>query len=247
MNRMAVFTIAAILGIAGGWWLGLDNTWLRIFDSGKEALGGTPATRLIPDSGGHGAWYASRAAGVASYVFIWLGLAGGFAMSSAWFDGIVGRGRLLAIHQTGSIAGLVLGAFHAIILIPDGWTRFGYWDLFVPFGSYYEPLLSAIGTLALYLGIVVSASFWFRTQIGVKRWKMLHYSSFLVYAGALYHGLNLGTDSNEVWLIAIYLVTSLTVVFWLMVRITYTRTINRRVAAASAAAVAATPEGAPQG
>ncbi|MFN0145060.1 MAG: hypothetical protein ACKVT1_01000, partial [Dehalococcoidia bacterium] len=86
---------------------------------------------------------------------------------------------------------------HALVLIPDGWTRFGLWDLFVPMGSYYEPFLSALGTLALYLGTVVSGSFWFRSKMGVKRWRMLHYSSFLVYAAALYRGLNLGTDARE--------------------------------------------------
>ena len=192
---------------------------------------------VVPSPGPHGAWYASRAAGVASYLAVWLGLAGGFAMSSAWFDGLIGRGRLLAIHQTASIAGLALGLAHALILIPDGWTRFGLWDLFVPFGSYYEPLLTAIGTLALYLGIVVSASFWFRTKMGVRRWKMLHYTSFLVYAGGLYHGLNLGTDAGQPWLLGLYLATSLAVVFSLMIRITYTRTMKRRVVPAVTAAV----------
>lgn len=99
-------------------------------------LGGGLAAHVMPEPGEHGAWYASRAAGITSYLFLWLGLAGGLMMSSAWFDGIIGRARLLAIHQVASIAGVLLGLAHALILIPDGWTQFGLVDVLVPFGSY---------------------------------------------------------------------------------------------------------------
>jgi hypothetical protein len=116
--------------------------------------------------GPHGAWYASRAAGIAAYLFLWAGLAGGLLMSSAWFDGIIGRARLLAIHQSASIAGLALGLGHALVLIPDGWTRFGLVDVLVPFGSYYERVQVGIGSLSLYLAAAVSFSFWFRGMLG---------------------------------------------------------------------------------
>ncbi len=125
-------------------------------------------TRLLPSGGSHGAWYASRAAGIVSYLFIWLGLAGGLMMSSAWFDGFFGRARLLTIHQAGTIAGVALGLAHGLVLIPDGWTQFGFSDVLIPFGSYHERGLSALGTLTLYLGIIVSGSFWVRSFIGKR-------------------------------------------------------------------------------
>lgn len=186
------------------------------------------ARAVIPDAGTHGAWYASRAAGVTSYVFIWLGVAGGLAMSSAWFDGFVGRAKLLAIHQSAAIAGVLLGFAHAFVLIPDGWTSFGLVDVLVPFGSSYERLLTAVGTLSLYLAAVVTASFWFRRRLGTKAWKWLHYSSFAAWLGGLYHGLAIGTDSTEFWLMGIYFLTSLAVVFALVVRLTYVREVKKR-------------------
>ncbi len=192
------------------------------------------AAQALPEPGLHGAWYASRAAGVASYLFLWLGLAGGLAMSSAWFDGLVGRAKLLAVHQSASIAGVLLGFAHAFVLIPDGWTSFGLVDVLVPFGSYYERLTVAIGSLSLYLAAVVTASFWFRKRLGSKAWKRLHYSSFLAWAGALYHGLTIGTDSREPWLLALYFLTVLTVVFALAVRLTYVREVKKRPAPGSA-------------
>ncbi len=189
-------------------------------------------TLPLPDAGQHGAWYASRAAGVASYIFLWLGLVGGLLMSSAWFDGIIGRARLLAVHQSASFAGIALGFSHALILIPDGWTSFGIVDVLIPFGSYYERFATGVGSLALYLGLVVSVSFWFRKRLGMKAWRYLHYSSFLAYVGALWHGLSVGTDSSQPWLVAVYVFTSLLVVFGLVVRLTYTRAARQRPAAA---------------
>ena len=199
--------------------------------------GQAPAAAALPDAGGHGAWYASRAAGLASYLFLWVGLFGGLMMSSAWFDGFIGRAKLLAIHQAGSIAGVLLGLAHALVLIPDGWTRFGPADLFIPFNSYYEPNLSAIGTLTLYLGAVVALSFWVRRWIGAKAWRWLHYASFLVFAGAFLHGIKIGTDSGQPWVLALYLGTTLSVIFSVVIRVTYRRPqVKRRVAEGAAPA-----------
>lgn len=194
-------------------------------------FGGEAAASLLPDAGTHGAWYASRASGVTAYLLLWISLVGGLWMSSAWFDGLVNRGRLLAIHQTAGIAGVVVGLAHGLVLTLDQWTHFGFWDILVPGGSYYETLWSAFGQGALYLSAVVSFSFWFRSVIGPKTWKYLHYTSFIAYGAALWHGLMLGTDSTEIWLLGIYLTTSLAVVFILMIRLTYKRPAPQRHAA----------------
>jgi predicted ferric reductase len=196
------------------------------------------ASAALPEAGSHGAWYASRAAGVAAYLFLWLGLAGGLLMSSAWFDGIVGRAKLLAIHQSASIAGVILGLGHALVLIPDGWTQFGLMDVLVPFGSYYKRTDVAFGTLSLYLGAIVSFSFWFRSLIGTRNWKLLHYGSFVAYVGALWHGMQVGTDSSEPWLLGLYLATSLSIVFALVVRLTYARAARKRPEPANGVALA---------
>lgn len=190
--------------------------------------GGNLAALVLPDANGHGAWYASRAAGIAAYLCLWIGLVGGLLMSSAWFDGIVNRARLLAIHQTASITGIVLGFGHALILIPDRWTHFGPIDVLVPFGSYYERVDVAIGTLSLYLSAIVVGSFWLRRRLGMRLWRLLHYSSFLAFSGALWHGIRVGTDSNEPWLIGLYFVTSSAVVFALVLRLTYVRELRRK-------------------
>ena len=135
-----ISTVSAVL---------VTRYWPQISETTRPALQAVQDT--VFHVGPHSAWYASRATGITSYLLIWLSLVGGLLMSSAWFDGLIGRGRLLAFHQTAAILGVLLGLSHALVLIPDGWTKFSYYDLFVPFGSYYKPLLSGIGTLSLYL------------------------------------------------------------------------------------------------
>ncbi len=197
--------------------------------------GGALVARYFPDPGTHGPWYASRSAGLAGYFCIWFSLVGGLTMSSSWFDGLVARPRLLALHQTAGIAGVVLGLAHALLLIPDSWTHFGLRDLFVPFGSYYDPITSGIGTLVLYLGAVVSFSFWFRGLIGSRTWRLIHYTSVLVFLGALWHGFQAGPDAQTGWVLGLYLATSMSLVTGLVVRVTYARPrrprLNQPVAA----------------
>lgn len=184
---------------------------------------GPAVAGVILHPGPHGAWYASRAAGIAAYVFLWMALAGGLLMSSAWFDGLIGRARLLAFHQASAITGVVLGFAHALVLIPDGWTEFGPVDLFVPYASYFKPTLTGVGTIALYIAFIASASFWFRRAIGIRMWRIIHYMSVVSFAAALWHGVQLGTDSREPWLLGVYLVTSLSIVFGVVIRLSYVR------------------------
>ncbi len=201
-----------------------------------------PVAHRLPSADGHGAWYASRAAGLVAYLFLWAALAGGLLMSSAWFDGIINRARLLAIHQSLSLAGLALALGHALVLIPDDWTRFGLLDLFVPFASYYARADAALGTLALYLFAIVTFSFWFRNAIGPVTWRWVHRASFVAYLAALWHGVRIGTDSRVLPVTLLYLLTSSLVLGSLALRLTYVRP-RRRPAARPPSRAAADPAG----
>lgn len=180
--------------------------------------------------GEHNAWYASRAAGFASYLLLWLSLVGGLLMSAAWLDGLVNRGRLYAIHQTSGIAGLVLGAIHGLALIPDGWSSFTIAHVLVPFTSPTDRGLIGLGAVSFYLIAMVALSFWFRALIGPRTWKWIHWAGFVAYAGALWHGIALGTDTRELWATWIYATTGLTVVFSVVIRVTFLKESARQTA-----------------
>jgi sulfoxide reductase heme-binding subunit YedZ len=219
MKTVLILAVAAVAGaVLGG------------------AFGAGVASWLLPAAGSHGAWYASRAAGLTSYLLLWAGLAGGLLMSSAWFDGVIGRARLLAFHQTATILGVLLGLAHGLVMLADGWAAFGLIDVLVPFGSPYHRPLTALGPISLYLAAIVSGSFWLRSLIGVRTWKLIHLASFAAFFAALWHGINLGTDTAAPWALGLYLSTSVTVVGALVVRVSYTR--PRRQPAPAVRAVA---------
>jgi predicted ferric reductase len=178
--------------------------------------------------GAHGPWYLSRAAGFTAYGLLWVGLFGGLLMSSAWFDGYVHRGRLLAVHQVASIAGLVFAAGHMVALIPDRWTNYEIWHLMVPFAAPMDRSLNALGTLSLYLALIVGVSFWMRSLIGAKTFRTIHYFSFAAWGAALWHGMQLGTDSSEIWAASFYGATALLVGFATVLRVTYRKELPKR-------------------
>ena len=191
MNKTPlVLALTALMGLVGG-----------------ALFGAQWPGHAFPDPGTHGPWYASRAAGLAAYLALWGSLLVGLLMSSAWFDGLVNRGRLLAVHQTLAVVGVVFALAHALVLIPDQWTSLGLVDLFVPFAAGYRPVLMGLGTVALFLFALVTFSFWFRAAIGTRVWRFIHYASLVAYAAALWHGLRLGTDTGQLWAGALYLVT----------------------------------------
>lgn len=213
---------------------------LVAFAIAAAVLGRATSAFDVPDAPGHSAWYASRAAGLVAYLGLWVGIVGGLLMSSAWFDGIVSRARLLAIHQTATVSGVVLGVAHALLLIPDGYTNFGLVDVAVPFASYSDPALTGMGTIALYLAVIVTASFWFRGAIGPVMWRRIHYAGFLAWGGALWHGLALGTDTGLAWVQVLYLGTGLLVIFGFVVRFTYAKPARQRAAKGVPAGTATT-------
>ena len=217
MNRATfVLVMAALVGLVVGATFGAQ--WVG---------------HAFPEPGVHGPWHASRAAGFVAYLGLWASLLVGLLMSSAWFDGLVNRGRLLAIHQTLAVAGVAFAVLHALVLIPDQWTAFGFVDLFVPFAAGYRPVLSGLGTVALFLFALVTFSFWIRSAIGARTWRYIHYASFVAYLAALWHGLRLGTDSAELWAASLYVGTVSLLLAAVAMRITY-----RRAAPASRAKVA---------
>jgi len=51
----------------------------------------------------------------------------------------------------------------------------------------------------LYLGALVSFSFYVRARIGRKTWRRLHFASFAVYGLVTVHGVLAGSDTSLLW------------------------------------------------
>jgi predicted ferric reductase len=179
-------------------------------------------------------WYLSRSSAIISYLFLWGSMVFGLLLSSRtakiWPGGFTAND----LHQFVSIAGLSAGLFHGLILMGDKYMNISLIQVLIPFASSnYRPEWVGIGQLVFYLWAGVLLSFYIRKQIGTKTWKVIHYISFLVFAGALIHGVTSGSDSSSLWMSILYWVTGASVLFLTFYRIFSTSqpTISKRAEA----------------
>jgi hypothetical protein len=144
-------------------------------------------------------WVATRLVAFLSYFAITGSVVYGLLLSTKVLDAIAHRPVSFALHQDLAAIGLGLAGVHAVLLGLDATVPFSLGDMLVPFVAPYRPLWVGVGQLTLYLVAVVLASFYLRSRIGQRAWRLLHYLTFLSFAGATAHGILSGSDSGTAW------------------------------------------------
>ncbi|MCY7419794.1 MAG: hypothetical protein LH650_15130, partial [Chloroflexi bacterium] len=137
----------------------------------------------------------------------------GLLLSTGILDAVAHRTVSFTLHQDLSAIGLGLALVHAAMLTLDHSVPYTVAEVLIPFNGPYRPIWVGVGQLSLYLTIVVVASFSLRKRIGQKRWRTLHYVTFLAFLGVTAHGLMAGTDSSAPWAFWGYVTLTVTVVF----------------------------------
>jgi predicted ferric reductase len=159
------------------------------------------------------AWYAVRALGFLAYLVLAASVLYGLLLSTKILDAITHRPVSFALHKDLSIIGLILAGLHGVILLADASFAFTPRSILVPFASPYSPLAVGIGQLTFYASAVILLSFYVRRRIGQRTWRLLHYVTFLSFAGASYHGIASGSDSGSAWALWVYLVPVTAMIF----------------------------------
>lgn len=159
-------------------------------------------------------------------VFAWmayLAMAGsvvyGLMLSTRLLDAIAHRPISFTLHKDLAAFGIAFASVHAALLLLDTSIGFTPLQLLVPGLSPYQPVALAFGQVALYLAIVVLASFYLRKRMSQRVWRALHYVTFLSFIGSTVHGIAAGTDTSTPWALAIYLGAAVVVTFLLTYRI----------------------------
>jgi hypothetical protein len=173
------------------------------------------------------AWYSVRALGFLAYLAVAGSVVYGLLLSTKILDVIAHRPVSFALHKDLALAGVVLAALHAAILLADQSYDFDPRAILVPFESPYAPLWVGIGQLSFYGLAAVTASFYVRRRIGPRAWRLLHYATFLVFVGATMHGVASGSDGGSKWAFYLYLVSGAGVVFLLAYRIVVSAAARR--------------------
>ena len=139
-------------------------------------------------------WYATRATGEVALLFLTVVLALG-ALSAVRVGGRrVPRFVVAGLHRNLTLAGLVFLAVHIVTTVADTFAPIGVVDALVPFTSVYRPLWLGLGTLAFDVLLVLTVTSLLRTRLGLRWWRMLHWTAYACWLTALIHALGTGSD-----------------------------------------------------
>lgn len=165
-------------------------------------------------------WYLSRATAFVSLTILWLSMALGLGISNKLARLWPGAPAAFAVHEYVSLLGLAFALFHALVLLGDHYINFTVAQIFMPFSTVdYRPTWVGIGQIGFYIWLVVALSFYVRSMIGQKTWRVLHYLSFAMYIMGLLHGLFSGTDTPTNWAQWYYWISGGSVLFLFIYRI----------------------------
>jgi methionine sulfoxide reductase heme-binding subunit len=163
-------------------------------------------------------WIVLRAAGVGSYLMLFLSVAWGLIATTSLITKRVSKPTSTLFHQFVSTVAFVLLGVHLAGLLVDQFMPFHPLDLLVPMRASYRPVAGGLGVMAMYFTTIVLASSWFRKRMSTKVWRALHLLAVPAFTLALAHGVFAGTDTARPWMWPIYAVTGIITLFLVIVR-----------------------------
>jgi predicted ferric reductase len=164
-------------------------------------------------------WYTTRITALLAYLALSGSVIYGLLLSTKVLDRVSHRAISYTLHQDLAGIGVALALVHAAVLMIDRSMPFTPAEVIIPFAAPYRPLWTGIGQLAMGVGLLVLLSFYVRTRIGQRSWRLVHYLGFVTFIGATVHGLMAGSDTSADWVYLGYVTISTVVVFLLSYRV----------------------------
>lgn len=154
-------------------------------------------------------WYLTRAAGLASALFLFLLALSGIGLVTGYTVRIFDPVSAWTIHRSLGIGLIGSVLLHIVSLLIDKVLPFTLAEVLVPFVSTYKqvafagialgslPVALGIGTLYLLVPILYTSLF--SSEAKPRQWKLIHYFSYIVTIFVFFHALALGTDLATPW------------------------------------------------
>jgi sulfoxide reductase heme-binding subunit YedZ len=164
-------------------------------------------------------WVASRITAMLAYGALAASTIYGLGMTTRLLDRISRRLVNDTLHESLSFWGLLLGASHALLLLLDTYIGFSWDSILIPFVAPWRPLAVGLGSIALYLLILLVVTSKARRLIGLRLWRVIHLLAFVAFGLITAHGFLAGTESTLPWAKVIYVTATGLVAFFTGVRI----------------------------
>jgi len=163
--------------------------------------GARPLThdRMLP-------WILTRGLGLASYAALTALVLTGIWLRHPWRTRVPSPHpeTLLRVHVTLAAAMVTLLAGHLTATALDHYAGVGWVGIVVPWASTYRPTAITLGTVSLYLVLLVTVTAALAGSLGRRVWLPIHALAVLVFCSSLVHALLAGSDSHRLrWLYAV--------------------------------------------
>ena len=150
-------------------------------------------------------WYLNRATGIVALVLMTATVVLGVMVQRQQRLPGLPRFGVVALHRSVSLVSAAFLAVHVVLAVADTYVSIGWLAVVVPFTSAWRPLPVALGTLAVDLIVLVVLTSLVRGRIPVRLWRVVHWTSYLLWPLAFVHGISAGTDLGGGWLLAVVL------------------------------------------
>lgn len=144
-------------------------------------------------------WALGRGNGIVALAFMTLSVALGVASRSGRPLFFLPRFGVASVHRFVALAATLLVLLHMGLLFLDPYAKLRIIDFVVPFLGAYRPIWQGLGTVAFDLLIIVVLSSLLRDRLGLRVFRAVHWTTYLLWPVALAHALGNGTDTGRVW------------------------------------------------
>ena len=150
-------------------------------------------------------WYLNRASGMVSLVLMTLVVVLGVVVRRQGRLPGLPRFFLVGLHRNVSLLSALLLGVHVATAVADSYVDIGLQAAVVPFASNWRPAAVALGALAVDLIVLIVATSLLRGRIPVRLWRVVHWTSYLLWPLAFMHAVTAGTDIGSGWALAVAL------------------------------------------
>ena len=164
-------------------------------------------------------WALGRGNGVVALAFMTLSVVLGIGVRSGRPLFTLPRFGIADVHRFVALAATLLVALHMGLLFLDPYAKLRLIDFVVPFLGAYRPLWQGLGTVAFDVLLVVIITSLLRRRLGLRIFRAVHWTTYLLWPIAMAHSLGNGTDTGRAWFLGFAGVCALMVAVTLVWRL----------------------------
>lgn len=158
---------------------------------------------MIAMTSSQAVWYLTRGTGAVSLLLLTAVTVLGILNAVRWSPPGTPRFVLQRVHRNVSLLAVVFIVVHIATAVIDGFAPIRWIDAIVPFRAAYRPIWLGLGAVAFDLLIAVIVTSLIRARLGYRAWRAVHWTAYGLWAVAIFHGLGIGSDSKQLWMLAL--------------------------------------------